>query len=69
MLSNWNQAKWPKVLSYQLYAIVIGCLNDRVSVIFYKIKYRIIILLFIFLGYIFIIHNVYLNKVYPKMLF
>ena len=55
-----------KVHSYQLYAIVIGCLMIALSVIFYKIKYRIIILLFIFLGYIFIIHNVYLNKVYPE---
>ena len=36
-----------KVHSYQLYAIVIGCLMIALSVIFYKIKYRIIILLFI----------------------
>ena len=55
-----------KVLSYQLYAITIGCLMIMLSVLFYKIKHYILIFVLIFSSYFFIIHNVYLNKIYPE---
>ena len=54
-----------KVLSYQLYAITLGCLMIMLSVILSRMKYIIIILGSIFVGYFLIIHNVYLNNVYP----
>ncbi len=55
-----------KVLSYQLYAITVGCFMIMLSVILSKSKYLMIILGSILVSYIFIIHNVYLNKVYPE---
>jgi len=54
-----------KVLSYQFYAITVGCLMIMLSVIFCKIKYHMVILVFVFIGYVYLIHNSYINKLYP----
>jgi len=54
-----------KVLSYQLYAITFGCFAIMLSVILSRLKYLIIILASVFVGYFLILHNVYINKIYP----
>ena len=55
-----------KVLSYQFYAITIGFLIIVLSVLLYKIKYYIPILGLIILGYLLVMHNTYINKLYPE---
>jgi predicted TIM-barrel fold metal-dependent hydrolase len=55
-----------KVLSYQLYAITIGCMMIALSIPLFKIRYYIIIFVLIFVAYAFVVHNVYINKLYPE---
>jgi predicted TIM-barrel fold metal-dependent hydrolase len=58
-----------RVINYQLYTIIFGCILVLATILFVHGKYGKYLIIPILIVYYFIIHNIYIDKKYPNNLF